>query len=105
MLTFRMIDGKCVRSFKERREPVECPPRGVNDSHSVVERDECDKITCLRKLRQSKWVLDGCRCFQLINESTEACCCDQFPPNVKAFCRSDGSTLRVSSDVLPSSGA
>lgn len=89
-----------MRKVREYREPVKCPPRGMNGTGTEEERDECDKTTCFRKLRQIRWVLDGCQCKQLINESMEACCCDQFPPSVRAACRSDGSILRVSSIVL-----
>lgn len=92
---FSFVDGKCVRRVEEHRTPVECPPHGVNESQTLVERGDCDKTSCLRKVRQSRWVLDGCRCHQMTNESTEACCCDQYQPQVKEICRSDGTILKV----------
>ncbi|VDM16626.1 unnamed protein product [Hydatigera taeniaeformis] len=91
---YDLVDGECVKRIKEHRTPVECPPRGGNESRPVVELGDCDKTSCLRKVRQSKWVLTGCRCHRITNESTEACCCNQFQPQVKEICRPDGTILK-----------
>ncbi|EUB62272.1 Collagen alpha-3(VI) chain [Echinococcus granulosus] len=91
---FSLVDGKCVKRIEEHRTPVECPPREVNGSQPLVERGECNKASCLRKVKQSRWVLNGCRCQQMTSESTEACCCNQFRPQVKEICRSDGTILK-----------
>ncbi|KAH9281574.1 hypothetical protein ECG_05506 [Echinococcus granulosus] len=93
-VAYDLVDGKCVKRIEEHRTPVECPPREVNGSQPLVERGECNKASCLRKVKQSRWVLNGCRCQQMTSESTEACCCNQFRPQVKEICRSDGTILK-----------
>uniref|UniRef100_A0A0R3T9R5 Trypsin Inhibitor like cysteine rich domain protein n=1 Tax=Rodentolepis nana TaxID=102285 RepID=A0A0R3T9R5_RODNA len=91
---YEMINGKCANRTEIYREPVQCPPTGENNSQSLIEQGDCDKTTCLKKIRESKWVLNNCRCQQVFNERSESCCCDQFPPKVKEMCRSDGTVLR-----------
>lgn len=90
-----MVNGKCTNRTEIYREPVQCPPTGVNNSQGLIEQGECDKTTCLRKIRESKWVLSNCRCQQVYDERSESCCCNQFPPKVKEICRSDGTVLKV----------
>eukprot|EP00108_Taenia_solium_P009922 TsM_000922600 transcript=TsM_000922600 gene=TsM_000922600 len=103
-VVYDLVDGKCVRRIREHRTPVECPPHGVNESQSFVERGDCDETSCLRKVRHSSWVLDGCRCQQMTSESTEACCCDQFQPQIKEICRSDGTILKETKKWKVSNG-
>ncbi|VDK21749.1 unnamed protein product [Taenia asiatica] len=103
-VVYDLVDGKCVKRIKELRTPVECPPHGVNESQSLVERGDCDETSCLRKVRHSSWVLDGCRCQQTTSESTEACCCDQFQPQFKEICRSDGTILKETKNWKVSDG-
>ncbi|KAM7536384.1 hypothetical protein Aperf_G00000083322 [Anoplocephala perfoliata] len=101
---YDIVGGECVNRTEDYREPVECPPRGANSSQTVIERDECDKTTCLRKIRESKWILNKCRCQQLNDERSESCCCDQFPPKIKEICRSDGTILKETKYWRPIDG-
>uniref|UniRef100_A0A158QEB2 VWFA domain-containing protein n=1 Tax=Hymenolepis diminuta TaxID=6216 RepID=A0A158QEB2_HYMDI len=91
---YNTVNGKCTNRTEIYREPVQCPPTEVNNSQSLIEQGECDKTTCLRKIRESKWVLSNCRCQQVYDERSESCCCNQFPPKVKEICRSDGTVLK-----------